>query len=980
MAATSDTEPLSATSSSASDTEQDATVNTHETDASAREPIKSNSHNINDTKEQEDEEDMVKVYLRLRPHEERESPEGPAQLVYSRADDDTLQVLDDMTVDTMAPEESQSFKNRETGGKYKFTRIFNKPTTQEELFEATTLPLIDTLLEDGKDGLLFAYGVTNAGKTYTVEGSESNPGIIPRTMQIIFDKLEAKRATLGSDPENYEARVEVSYLQIYNEQVHDLQAASKASYLGKERLKIKLRDEGVEVVGLKSTPIVCSKEGIEIVARGREARETHETECNLQSSRSHSVFVITVEQKGNAVKNLPANAAAAKPARLYIVDLAGSERGKRTNASRARQREASNINCSLMNLMRCLDTLRLNQKNKKLNKREKMVPFRESKLTLLFRDCFIGSNCGGVSMIVNASARPEDYDETAHALKYGALVKNVKVARQKVSRRKSGARYGSNGRKLTPAANASATPSGTSSYHGTRTPASALRSGYRAKPDTLIPEDYYDTDEEGFANMSIEDHPVVHALIHELADARLRCINMEAEIRQEVAQEMAQRLEEMEAVFRRRVDAAKQISDNKSDMLLKNLRKRMEEGGKNHLYSMEDIEALVTNINECEEEMERMRQLHSADTQILNREIDQLKDLLKSRGNGADEPESDPSSAAAVASAAAGARRKSVESRRKSFERLDRIVVDQLDSITRYKEELAEERALHEKTIKQLESATQLAKDAQVGEADAERQLVALRIEADQLREKLRVASLKSRTEASDSASNHHHQRHGSGMLKHITTSQMLPSQLRTSRSIRRPKALSVDDGNEVSTPSSKASTNSEKPALRSYLPSSMRTYDTPPDFDGGWSTSPAVRAASQQTHRNSTAATAVAAARSASNEPELPARSARVLSSAKDSAQRSGSSTAAKGGSSNVPPVPPLHNQENCTARYNATSGRDSPMGSGKSTGSATSGTGGKSFAALIAASKHRVEGAASASVDGSRGLVNRMVGRMRR
>jgi len=123
---------------------------------------------------------MVKVYLRLRPHAQADTGE----LDFGKKEDDALVVCDEGTVQTIAPSESQSFKNRETGGQFSFTKVFDKPTDQAALFQETTASLVQTLVQEGKDGLLFAYGVTNAGKTYTVEGTDSSPGIIPRTLQV----------------------------------------------------------------------------------------------------------------------------------------------------------------------------------------------------------------------------------------------------------------------------------------------------------------------------------------------------------------------------------------------------------------------------------------------------------------------------------------------------------------------------------------------------------------------------------------------------------------------------------------------------------------------------------------------------------------------------------------------------------------------------------------------------------------------------
>lgn len=573
-------------------------------------------------------------------------------------------------------EESQAFKNRELGGKYTFTKIYKKKAEQQELFEDTTLPLVKALVNDNKDGLLFAYGVTNAGKTYTVEGTEENPGIIPRTLEKVFSLLKE------TDPENNK-HVEISYLQVYNEQVHDLQVAGRnASYNSqKKRLQLKLREDGVEVEGLKRTKVSSCEEGLEILRRGRDQRTTHETLLNVSSSRSHSVFII----------NVLANNGKSNGSRLYIVDLAGTERGKRTQTTRAQQREASNINCSLMNLMRCLDTIRHNQKQRHLNKGQKLVPFRQSKLTMLFRDCLVGGNSGGVVMVVNASARPADYDETAHALKYGALAKHVSVMTSKVSSRQSSVQYGYNGRRV-----------GENDRKQSNVFATPRASLAAARLSVCTPEENQQLNQMSW-----------NELRQALFEARARCVTMEAEIREEVGREMSDRLSQMETVFRKRVEAAKQISDSKSESMLGNLRKRMQ-GGSN-VYTMKDIEELVQNIIECEEEMERMRALHAMDVDILKKEVRALKQNQQQEFDSGKKQKPSP------------AVHDEITLLYKASPLNTGVNFDHVGQLEILQDELREERDLHDKTNRQLIEATQLAQSAMDGESEARKELKILK-------------------------------------------------------------------------------------------------------------------------------------------------------------------------------------------------------------------------------------------------------------
>ena len=118
----------------------------------------------------------------------------------------------------------------------------------------------------------------------------------------------------------------------------------------------------------------------------------------------------------------------------------------------------------------------------------------------------------------------------------------------------------------------------------------------------------------------VDDTSTWETLRDQLYEAHARCVTLEAEIREEVGMEMAQRLEQMEEVFRKRVETAAQISDRKSETMVMNLRKRMKQDGKN-VYTLEDIQELVQNITECEEEMERMRTLHAMDVDMLKKEL-----------------------------------------------------------------------------------------------------------------------------------------------------------------------------------------------------------------------------------------------------------------------------------------------------------------------------------------------------------------------
>ena len=130
----------------------------------------------------EKKKNLVDVFLRLRPK------------LGSKPEDETLVPATDVDVVATAPTDSHSFKMRERETKFTFSQVYPTSTTQEQIFNSVSQPLVDTLLNGGQ-GLLFAYGMTNAGKTYTIQGSEHNPGVLPRSLDKIFTSLQEKQSS-----------------------------------------------------------------------------------------------------------------------------------------------------------------------------------------------------------------------------------------------------------------------------------------------------------------------------------------------------------------------------------------------------------------------------------------------------------------------------------------------------------------------------------------------------------------------------------------------------------------------------------------------------------------------------------------------------------------------------------------------------------------------------------------------------------------
>ena len=260
---------------------------------------------------------------------------------------------------------------------------------------------MESVLE-GYNGTIFAYGQTGTGKTFTMEGIEEPPeerGILPRAFEQIFYGVEQHPST--------QFLICASFLEIYNEQVHDL--LSKNS---KNKLDIKENADGVFYVkDLTSIVLKSIHEMKEVMEAGRKNRHVGETLMNRDSSRSHCIFSIKIETSDTDQAGLNHY----KSAKLNLVDLAGSERQTKTCATGERLKEATSINKSLLTLGGVISAL--------VDGVSTHVPYRDSKLTKLLQDS-LGGNTRTV-MIANIGPADWNYDETISTLRYANRAKNI---------------------------------------------------------------------------------------------------------------------------------------------------------------------------------------------------------------------------------------------------------------------------------------------------------------------------------------------------------------------------------------------------------------------------------------------------------------------------------------------------------------------------------------------------------------------------
>lgn len=286
---------------------------------------------------------------------------------------------------------------------FAFDRIFDENVTQAEVYEATTKTLLDSVL-DGYNATVFAYGATGCGKTHTITGTASQPGIIFMTMQELFEKIADRE-------EEKTTEITLSYLEIYNETIRDLlvPGGSKQGLMLRED-----SNQAVTVAGLTTHRPKDVQEVMDMIVQGNEYRTVSPTAANETSSRSHAVLQINVAQKDrNAAVNEPHTMAT-----LSIIDLAGSERASATKNRGERLLEGANINKSLLSLGSCINALCD-------PKKKNHVPYRNSKLTRLLKFS-LGGNCKTV-MIVCVSPSSEHFDETQNTLRYANRAKNIQT-------------------------------------------------------------------------------------------------------------------------------------------------------------------------------------------------------------------------------------------------------------------------------------------------------------------------------------------------------------------------------------------------------------------------------------------------------------------------------------------------------------------------------------------------------------------------
>ncbi|KAL0023901.1 hypothetical protein WJX79_009004 [Trebouxia sp. C0005] len=326
----------------------------------------------------------IHAFVRVRPLLPREFAQSTAEAV-SVYQDQRIRVSKDRTV-----LESD------------FDEVLGQEATQDQVF-ASAQGCVDCVLE-GYNGSILAYGATGSGKTFTMLGSFNenadvdNAGLIPRALRDLF----AKTPQLGGQDDRQHCRICMSYVEIYNERLHDLlQPFKPNAHLDpqdmrkrKAGLEVKERHGQTCVPGALLVRVDTVQAALALVRKGNLSRAVRHTEMNQHSSRSHTILQVVVEQRlrGSMLRS-----------KLNFVDLAGSERwSERVEMSEVRVNEMTSINQSLSTLITVVASL--------TEEGRSHIPYRDSKLTHLLQDS-LGGNCN-TTIIATISPSALAFEET----------------------------------------------------------------------------------------------------------------------------------------------------------------------------------------------------------------------------------------------------------------------------------------------------------------------------------------------------------------------------------------------------------------------------------------------------------------------------------------------------------------------------------------------------------------------------------------
>ncbi|XP_042314398.1 kinesin-like protein KIF20B [Sceloporus undulatus] len=419
----------------------------------------------------------IHVCLRIKPLTQPEK---------DNVSQECISVLDPTSVILKAPQSSKVFRLSEKNmgqlvQKFTFSQVFGPETTQEELFEGSVKqPVLDFI--KGHSRLVFTYGVTNAGKTYTYQGTEKASGLLPRALKLLFKRIQSRlypevdlkphrcreHRKLTKEEAKEEVSVKSSLLRLMKEvdypcdidEDHSRTADSSKDFQEPETEAVRSNMEEdrralfsvwVSFCEIYNESIYDLLLPLSSDKRRKVLRLAQDIKgCSyvkdlqwiqvLNFKEAFKLMKLGLKHQSFASTKLNANSSRSHSIftvkmlriasestqvkqvnELFLCDLAGSERCTRTHNEGNRLKESGNINNSLLILGKCINALKTTQQSKL----QQHIPFRESKLTHFFQGFFSGK--GKVCMIVNVSQSAAAYDETLNVLKFSSIAQKVMV-------------------------------------------------------------------------------------------------------------------------------------------------------------------------------------------------------------------------------------------------------------------------------------------------------------------------------------------------------------------------------------------------------------------------------------------------------------------------------------------------------------------------------------------------------------------------
>ncbi|KAK2942803.1 putative Kinesin heavy chain [Blattamonas nauphoetae] len=328
------------------------------------------------------------------------------------------------------------------GQSFQFDRVFGEKASQETVF-AEIEPLATTLL-DGCDVCVMAYGQTGTGKTFTMNGTPTDEGLIKRLLRRVWEENEERGAKIQSEGENGRVSMWMSMCEIYNKKSNCLITEKNKRAKSSESLDQPTNTGDTQLpndfksyardFSLLTEQITSIDDALRIMDECSELRQTAKTRMNKTSSRSHLFTILYIAQQNvRRWKGTDRETRQTVLSKLILVDLAGSENAEKAQTEGTQRFEGGEINKSLTALGRVLETMRDNQSRSDQKKgqpaQQNRIPFADSQLTRMLEDPL--NRSGHVALIVCVSGNKDNLTETTYALDFGLKARQTKAAGRK---------------------------------------------------------------------------------------------------------------------------------------------------------------------------------------------------------------------------------------------------------------------------------------------------------------------------------------------------------------------------------------------------------------------------------------------------------------------------------------------------------------------------------------------------------------------